>query len=133
MDFLYARVTTGLSAQKSPDLKTQASQYVVGKCDQIVGSGEKLSSFCILTLGTHQGHYNRAIISATPIDHTQQYKVLIQLHMLELNVGKGRQVVSFMVGTATTLSGVFNAGYTIATVHVCYVLKRALVIMILSL
>ena len=30
---------------------------VVGKCDQIVGSGEKLSSSCFLMLGTRQGRY----------------------------------------------------------------------------
>ena len=31
--------------------------------------------------------------------------------MLELNVGKSHQIASFMVGTATALSGVFNASY----------------------
>ena len=30
---------------------------VVGKCDQIVGSSEKLSSFCFSMLGTCQGRY----------------------------------------------------------------------------
>ena len=52
--------------------------------------------------------------------------------MLELNVGKGCQIVSFMVGTAKVLSGVFNVSYivyyaTIAAVHEGYVLERALV------
>ena len=44
--------------------------------------------------------------------------MLIRLHMLELSIGKGRQVINSSecqawVGTATALSGVFKASYTI--------------------
>ena len=35
---------------------------------------------------------NSMFLSATPFDHTQICHVLPQLHMLELSVGKGRQV-----------------------------------------
>ena len=50
------------------------------------------------------------------------------LRMLELNVSKGRQVINFMVGTATTLSGVFNASYTMLQSPQCVGVMNWLVI-----
>ena len=49
---------------------------------------------------------NCVIISATPINHTYQDHMLIQLRNLELNVGKDHQVISDI---ATAPSG---ASYT---------------------
>ena len=66
---------------------------VVGKCGQVVGSSEQLSTFCFLMLGTCQGRYK----SCHDIGHAYQpHLVLIQLRMLELNIGKGRQVITSM-------------------------------------
>ena len=36
-------------------------------------------------------HVNRVFLSTTPFDHTQLCRVLPQLHMLRLSIGKGRQ------------------------------------------
>ena len=36
---------------------------------------------------------NRAFSPATPIDHTRQRHVLFPLRMLNLKIGKGRQVI----------------------------------------
>ena len=47
------RLSVGTKIARSDD----SGITVVGNCNQIVGSGEKLSSFCILTLGTRQGRY----------------------------------------------------------------------------
>ena len=63
----------------------------VSKYIQIVRSNEKLSSFCSWALATRDT--NRVIISATPIDQTYHYHVLIRVHMFELSVGKGHQVI----------------------------------------
>ena len=65
---------------------------MVGKHDHIVGSGEKLSCFCFLMVDTCHEHYKLCDC----VNHTYQGHVLIQLHMLELNVGEDCQVVKCM-------------------------------------
>ena len=70
------------------------SILVVDKCDHIVGSGEKLPFFCFLTVDTRHEYY----VLYDYVGHAYQLHlahdhVLIQLCMLELNIGKDGQVI----------------------------------------
>ena len=88
----FACLSVCLSAQNSPDLEIQATQYDESSYHYSVGNVGKCIFFSVQVLEKGHEHYKLCVFLLDTFNHTQLIHVLFQLRMLEFNKGKGRHI-----------------------------------------